>query len=176
MTYRPRFQTQRVASDPYGRFNCAAYAMAMLVDYTTLGGTVITGAALRALTDEPKPTPGSPGLTVPQVLAAARLLRVQVASNPAGTANALVANLGWGRCFVVPGIYSHVPDSLSGDPSYDKGHAVLAVELVPGRANVVIGDPLKSGWVEWPIALLLRYWRAYGSIYAFSRPVHAAAA
>jgi hypothetical protein len=145
--------------------------MSMLVDYATLGGTVITGAELRALTDEAKPDPSSPGLTIPQVVAAARLLHVPIGSNPRGNTTALLENLRLGRAFVVPGLYARVPDNLSGQPTYDKQHAVLALELAVGRANVVVGDPLRATWTEWPISVLIAYWSGYGSIYAYSRDV-----
>lgn len=68
--YLPRFQPQLVASDPYGGVNCLAYAGAMAGDFDTCGAVHLTGEQVRQLTNEPRPDPKSPGLTLSQIDAA----------------------------------------------------------------------------------------------------------
>jgi hypothetical protein len=65
-----------VASDPYGKFNCTAYAAARAIDAATLGGLKIDGETIRALSNEPVPNPDSPGLNIAQVVAVSKKLRV----------------------------------------------------------------------------------------------------
>lgn len=75
--YQPRDTSQLNPNDPYGRYNCTAYSLARLIDYTTLGGMVgVTGSLIRALSDEPTPDPNSPGLNLRQCVMVAGRLRV----------------------------------------------------------------------------------------------------
>lgn len=69
MTYTPditRYQ-QLHNGDPYGGFNCTAWAGAILVDAHTQGATKTTGTAIRYHSNEVPPDPKSPGLNLPQV-------------------------------------------------------------------------------------------------------------
>lgn len=68
--YLPRFQKQLNAGDPYGGYNCTAYAAAMAGDFDTCGSVKLTGEQVRQLSDEPVPDPKSPGLNLRQVDAA----------------------------------------------------------------------------------------------------------
>jgi hypothetical protein len=66
--------------DRYGRYNCTAYSLARILNYVTLGAFSprITGALVRALSDEPTPDPASPGLNLPQMVTVAKRLRVEL--------------------------------------------------------------------------------------------------
>jgi len=69
LSYLPditRYQ-QLLQGDPYGAFNCTAYAAAWITDAHTAGKTLLTGREVRAHTNEPVPDPNSPGLNLPQV-------------------------------------------------------------------------------------------------------------
>ncbi len=68
--YLPRFQHQLRDDDPYGAYNCTAYAAAMAGDFDTCGSVVLTGERVRQLSDEPRPDPDSPGLNLRQIDAA----------------------------------------------------------------------------------------------------------
>lgn len=74
--YQPHDRSQLDPDDPFGSTNCTAYSFARQVDYATLGGVVISGALVRALSDEPKPDPASPGLNLNQIVAVANRLHV----------------------------------------------------------------------------------------------------
>lgn len=77
--YQPIDTTQLNAADKWGKYNCSAYSLARLLDYATLGGLVgVTGSLVRALSDEPTPKPDSPGLSIPQMVAVAHRLRVEL--------------------------------------------------------------------------------------------------
>lgn len=58
--------------EKYGGVNCTAVATARAIDWATQGKTQVTGAMVRAQTNEPIPDPASPGLNLVQVAAAAR--------------------------------------------------------------------------------------------------------
>jgi hypothetical protein len=75
--YQPHDRSQLNPNDPFGPTNCTAYSFARQVDYATLGGVVISGALVRALSDEPKPDPKSPGLNLTQIVAVAHRLHVE---------------------------------------------------------------------------------------------------
>jgi hypothetical protein len=71
-----RHMTQRVPSDPHWMYNCQAYCGAMLIHDATLGGVMVTGRIIRALSSEPKPDPNSPGLNLTQIIDVARSLYI----------------------------------------------------------------------------------------------------
>lgn len=66
--YRAPFEAQ--LGELYGGFNCTAVSAARAAAHATCGVKNVTGAQIRALSDEPVPDPGSPGLNLPQVDAA----------------------------------------------------------------------------------------------------------
>jgi hypothetical protein len=75
--YQPRDRSQLNPADKYGPVNCSAYGFARQVDYATLGGVLINGSLVRALSDEPIPDPDSPGLNLNQLLKVAAQLHVE---------------------------------------------------------------------------------------------------
>lgn len=76
--YQPHDTSQLNPNDRYGKYNCTSYSFARQMDYATLGGLVgVTGALVRALSDEPTPDPDSPGLNLDQMEAVAHRLRVE---------------------------------------------------------------------------------------------------
>lgn len=75
--YQPADRSQLNPNDPYGPTNCTSYSFARQVDYATLGGCIVSGALVRALSDEPKPDPKSPGLNLDQIVAVAHRLHVE---------------------------------------------------------------------------------------------------
>lgn len=82
--YQPLDRSQLNPNDPYGGVNCSAYSFARQVDYTTHGGVIVAGSLIRALSDEAKPNPTSPGLNLTQLVAVAHRLHVEF-ENRTGT-------------------------------------------------------------------------------------------
>jgi hypothetical protein len=132
-------QTQRVPADPNWRVNCTAYAASMCIDDFTHGAAHMTGARVRALSDEPVPDPHSPGLNIPQVCAVAHKVGVPLRDMSGrswadlrilviGARRALVdidyASLGAYRC----------------QANGDFGHAICIAWW--GRTTVAVSDPL----------------------------------
>ena len=72
--YRPKHQWQGDPSDSGGTgwVDCGPHALAMGLDAVTHSAVVPSGRMIRALTDEPVPQPGDPGVTHAQLLAAAK--------------------------------------------------------------------------------------------------------
>jgi hypothetical protein len=173
--YLPTFLTQKNNTDPYHTVNCCAYSFAMLTDANTYGGCRITGAQVRALTNEPKPDPDSPGLNISQVMAVSHKLHLTIGSNLHGTHEVLFNSLALGRQFIVPGVAAAIPLALrDGDPNFVKSHMIFVGHLVPGKSAVLVGNPLDLKFREWPIAVLFAYWDAYAKIvgnhpYAYSQ-------
>lgn len=145
--YIPRHQTQVNAADPNGRYNCTAYAAAMAIDAATLGGCVPSGANVRALSDEPVPSPQSPGLNVPQVCAVAARLHVTLTDRSGFGVQRLVEWVEAGHAAVVQVDRTTLGNYLC-SASIDVPHAVLVLDFSPGRSSLVF-DPLCTApkWV-----------------------------
>lgn len=76
--YQPRDTGQLNPNDKWGKYNCSTYSFARQVEYTTLGGIVgVSGALVRALSDEPTPDPDSPGINIHQLVTVAHRLRIE---------------------------------------------------------------------------------------------------
>lgn len=67
--YLPPFSAQNpaISGDPHGWVNCSAYSASMAAAYDSCGKVRITGAQIRAESDEAHPDPASPGLNLAQV-------------------------------------------------------------------------------------------------------------
>jgi hypothetical protein len=147
--YRAPHLRQLVSSDPYGKYNCTAYAAARAINAATLGGLVISGAKIRALSDEPIPSPSSPGLNIRQVCAVSRTLRVPLLDRTA-------AGEGWddvvgyldvtgpGRRVVAQVDYAHWPDPCQASTGFLHAVTLDAIRHRGGTAEVLASDPLCS--------------------------------
>jgi hypothetical protein len=147
-------QTQRVASDPHWSVNCTAYCGAMMITDATLGGTKITGRQVRAMSSEPKPDAGSPGLNLSQIHTVAAQLHVAFTDMSGHSWQEAVRAMDEGRRVQLAVDYK----SLGGyrcQAGGDFGHAVVMVKVsAASRANIVCSDPLCSAVKVYPSTVL----------------------
>jgi hypothetical protein len=139
-----RHMTQRVAADPHWRVNCTAYAAAMLINDTTLGGLFgVTGENVRRWSDEPIPDSGSPGLNIKQIVNVARdRFKVNIADRTGNDWNALMHELSRGRRILAQIEYRSLGDYRLGQPGGDFPHALTLV--LPTPNTIRLSDPLYS--------------------------------
>ena len=188
VTYRPRHQPQLNASDPYGGVNCSAYSAAIMVDRATIGGVRVTGKDIRAASNEPRPEPGSPGLNIEQVIAAAfRLTRVNFTPRR-GSWSVMLKHLGPSGV-LLPGDYDQIPPAFDCQPGFNDLHMVAINNENSGSVTAADGrvygpgecaltyDPLCPAFRWVPLAVLRKYAEKYarrvgytgGVIYATTR-------
>ena len=164
--YRPRHQKQINSYDPYGKYNCTAYAAAVAVDRHTVGGIIVTGEAIRGASSEPLPQPRSPGLNLAQATSAAfRLTRavLTVRRTSFDTMTVYLKNRG----VILQGDYDQMAQ-WSCQTSFTGNHAVYLNNLNTG--DVVIGDvtygpgkcaltydPLCASYKWEPLTVLRKY-------------------
>lgn len=140
MTAYHQHMTQRVPSDPHWKVNCTAYSAAMAITDATLGGLHITGQEVRALSDEPTPQAGSPGLNIPQIVAVSHHLRVEMSDQTGKDWATVMHFLGTGRRVVIQVDYASLGAARC-QANGDFGHAMCLVG--PGGPGHVFGsDPL----------------------------------
>jgi len=155
LRYIPAFQYQLLISDPQGGYSCTAYAMAMAVDKSTYGGSRVTGRQIRALST----APAYVGLTLPQAIAAASRLYVPVTDESgSGTWVDVLSALRHGRGVVLQGDYDQIPDSYSGQPSFDGNHALYIDYLHSSGSYLYVMDPLQRNGARWvPVAIMQKF-------------------
>jgi hypothetical protein len=155
-TYQPRFQRQLVISDPYGKFNCSAYSLAMEIDYATTGGLPISGKEIRALSSEPKPDPASPGLNIAQLVEVAKKLRVPIADQTGKPIETLVTYLKQHQACIVQGDSGVFVPKYQENP-FDGPHAVLITDIDQGADDLWVWNPLNSSPRLIPLAVVRAY-------------------
>lgn len=157
MTFRyPRLQLQ-LREPISGRFDCTAYAAAMLGDADSRGAHVFTGRQVRLATDEPRPDPASPGLNLRQTDEALyRLSHGAISVDTrwdepwSNVASALRAGK-WAELAIWREVL--VDHGLGGGNRFAKGHAVIA-GFDQDRVAFVLGDPLVDHWQDVAPAVL----------------------
>ena len=127
-TYTPRNQWQGTPTDADGWVSCAAYVGAVIVDAASLGGCVPTGHQVRALSNEPTPQPGDPGLNIAQVIAALARFGCKLEDRTGGTRVALWGDLAKGRYLSVSVWYPLLGPYRSQRPG-EFGHQVAIGRL-----------------------------------------------
>lgn len=160
ITYRAKHQTQRNFSDPYRMYNCAAYSMAMFIDRATLGGLMVNGETVRALTDEPRPDPSSPGLRLEQLDAVAARLRITLNVHKNTTFAQLRTWVKEGRGAILNGDRDQFGDLPCPD-NFRGLHSVFVHAIFPDGAWLV-SDPLCAKVARVPAAAVKAYAEKYG--------------
>lgn len=145
LIYRAPHLYQLVASDPYGPKNCTAYATARAINAATLGGLVVTGRQVRALSSEPVPDPASPGLNLAQAVAVSIKLRVPLVNRSGEGWDYVVSVLD----IVGPGrrVIAQIDHDAWQDKCQTSGHFLHALTLDAlrrrnGRMEILGSDPL----------------------------------
>ena len=145
MTVYHQHMTQRVPSDPYWRVNCTAYCAAMLINDATLGGLYrVTGANVRAYSNEPKPDPASPGLNISQIRnVAQRNFRVTLADRTGNGWSTLMTELHNNRRILLQLDYGSLQEQDKCQSGGNFDHAVVLVRDT-GLNTILVSDPLCS--------------------------------
>lgn len=155
VVYKPKHQRQIVSADKYGSVNCTAYSAAMAIDRATLGGVRVTGATVRAASNEPIPDPASPGLNLPQIVAVAFKWHVELVNRTGAPWSSLLAALREGRGLVLGGDYDQM-GTWSCQASFRGDHAIY-VNHISGDGDLYVMDPLCASAREVPPATIKAY-------------------
>lgn len=166
--YIPNFQTQRNPADPNRTANCVAYSAAMAFDGATLGGLRVSGMTVRALTSEPTPIPGSPGLNFEQIVEVCRKLYVPFVQGRATEGSRLVAMVRDGRYVMIAGYYSKLPAQFR-RISFSGKHVMIVAASSASGASVLLGDPLHDRWAWVPTSAVVAFWNSLGRGYLATR-------
>lgn len=153
VVYRPAHQRQLVSSDPYGKYNCSAYSAAMAFDRHTLGGLIVTGKDVRALSNEPTPDSSSPGLNLKQLVDVSRRLRVPLNYRVGKSWETFLADIR--ACGAVIQIDYDQMGEYSSQPGFTEGHAMY-VNNISGDGDLLVYDPLARGPREIPRDVIKR--------------------
>jgi len=162
---RPRFQSQdpKDSGDPLGWSSCTAYAMAMLIERSTLGAQHPSGRDVRKDTGDKVG-----GLTLPQVAGVARTeygcpVEVHTGSSAATPAYAL-AQLRAGRAFVLQGNAGALVSTPFRSTAGPVNHAVHVNETRADSACLVYDSAAngrRAGYDQgpswWPWDVVLRF-------------------
>lgn len=157
--YDPAHQYQLSPADPHGGVNCSAYTLAMAIDGTTIGALRVTGATVRALSNEPTPDPASPGLNIPQLVAVSKHLRVPINDNTGHSFAQALRNRAASRYILLQGDADQLPAALKCVP-FNGPHMIL---IEPGTENPALThNPLCHAGVRISVADLRDYAEKYG--------------
>jgi len=143
--YRAPHLYQLIASDPYGGKNCTAYALARAINAATLGGLIVSGRQVRALSSEPVPDPASPGLNLAQAVAVSIKLRVPVYNRTGEGWDYVVDVLdqvGPGRRVIAQVDYRAWQDRCQANPNILHALTLDALRRRNGRMEILGSDPL----------------------------------
>ena len=156
--YKPLHQAQLApGTGPTGKFDCTAYSAAMAIDRATLGGTLVTGRAVRLASNEPYPDPDSPGLNLQQIVQVAGRWHVDIYNRMRAPWSSVMSMLREGRGIILQGDYDQIPKEFSGQLSFKGDHAVY-VNHVSGDGDLYWMDPLrKAGPIEIPADIARKY-------------------
>lgn len=156
-----KHMTQKVTSDPNWAVNCTAYCAAMMLTDATLGGMKITGRIVRALSNEPRPDPKSPGLNLTQIIDVARTLYVPITNRTGEPWSAIEAALREGRRVMLGVEYDELgryQEQKAG--SFD--HAMLLIRASEAvKDHTRASDPLARESRAYPDEVLQRAARAF---------------
>ena len=158
-SFRPRFQTQRNASDPHGMVNCSAYSLAMGVEFATCGNLTITGRGVRELSNEPDPDPGSPGMNIKQLVAVAAKLRCPIVDQTGKKWTDVEGYVDAGMGVLVQGQY----DKLKPEDPFNGGHMILVTEQSSSNQSMLVWDPLEKAVKVYPTRTVQAYAEAFGT-------------
>lgn len=125
---------------------CTDTAFAMAIDGASEGAVMVTEAQVRALSNEAKPDPASPGLNLDQLVQVAKRLHVEFTNRSGDSWSTMLDELAQNARVVAQLWYP-----VLGGGSI--GHAVYVERVKDGKARIV--DPVK-GTYEWVDAGTLR--------------------
>lgn len=154
--YDPRHQTQLNPNDPHGGVNCSAYAAAMAWDGATHGGFLISGAQVRAASNEPNPDPQSPGLNILQLVTVGNKFHVALANKTHQSFQQAINDLSKRNEYIVlQGDADQLPNTTFLGP-----HAITLVAVV--STGIKSHNPLDKAARIYPLDVLRRYAEKFG--------------
>lgn len=148
-----RHMTQRVYSDPHWRVNCSAYCLAMCMTDASLGAIKITGRIVRAESNEPNPSPSSPGLNITQMVEVAKKYRVEFTDHQKQPWSVAMNALDEGRRVYMAIDYKEL-GSYRCQAGGDFGHAIVLVRPAEADGFIRASDPLCSESKRYPEAVI----------------------
>lgn len=153
--YLGPFRPQLVRTDPYGRFNCSAYCLALALVNVTAGGVDIDGETVRAESTEPRPDAASPGLNIAQLDKVAARYRIHYYDKTGESWSTLIA-YARRRDVNVQIAYRELGDWRA-QPGGDFGHmlSILGVHGSGSTMTLYTYDPLAKGY-RWIPATVIR--------------------
>lgn len=146
--YTPPHQSQVGVQDPHRAVNCAAYATAMFANRATLGGCRVTGQTVRALSNEPRPDPSSPGLNVDQCRDVLHHLGIAAAAVRGVSRVSVRDRLRQGRPVLIAIVYKFLPPDYRSSGTFLGPHMLYLNAISPGN-SIQVYDPLAkaSRWM-----------------------------
>ena len=183
---RPKLQSQFNPRDNTARYDCTAACGGMMADADSRGEHVFSHATVRAATNEPRPSPTSPGLTIHQVAdAVAKLthnevvLTVYAMGSPWAKVPEMLQEGAWALLATWRGVL--VDAGFGGSATFRGGHAVL-YGFDQDEMEFICGDPLVPRWQAIPPTVMQRACRQFllavgagvgtqGAYYGLSRDV-----
>ena len=149
--YAPKPIRQRLTFQGH-LIGCTDTSFAMGADAATLGGLIVSEAQVRALSDEARPDPASPGLNLAQLDRVAWRLHVDFFNRTNDTFPDLLEELD-ARAPVVAQLWY---PGIGGNPI---GHALYLRSRSGGRIKGV--DPVKGVYGTWPEAQVQQAMRTF---------------
>jgi hypothetical protein len=149
--YRAPHLRQMVSSDPYGKYNCTAYAAARAIRASTLGGMAVSGKLIRQMSSEPIPNRSSPGLNIRQVVDVSVKLRVPLYSRIGQGWDYVIDVLdtnGPGRRIVAQIDHDAWGEKCQAGSSFLHALTLDALRRKDGRMQILGSDPL-CGALQW---------------------------
>lgn len=173
-----KHMTQRVPSDPHWAVNCTAYCAAMMITDATLGGVTITGRIVRAESNEPNPSPSSPGLNITQIRNVAHKYRVEITDRQTQPWSEVMRALDQGRRVLLSIDYGEMGQYRC-QVGGDFGHAIVLTRPAEDDGFIRASDPLCKQSKRYPQAVLREAARKFardtgvdvGLRWAMTRPV-----
>ena len=162
--YRPKHERQIKPSDRYGRYNCGAVATAIAIDRATLGGVMVNGEDVRALTTEPVPDPASPGLNIPQLVEAAGDLHVVLTRVSGGTFTRLLDYLREGRGVSLSGEGAALGPNTC-QPDFVGAHQIFLNNLSTDGTSILVYNPLCPTYRWLAVTTVRKYAERFGALH-----------
>lgn len=184
---RPKLAQQFSPRDATSAYDCAATAGAIMGDADSRGKYVFNHAQVRAKTNEPRPKPGSPGLTIHQVADSLQrltngevVLDVYAIGSPWAAVPQALQQGKWAMLAIWRGVL--VDAGWGGSSPFRGGHGV-AYGYDQNSLDFILGDPLVPRWLHVPPSVVARACRQLlirigagatvdGAYYGFTRDVY----
>jgi hypothetical protein len=129
----------------------------MYADAISMGAVRITGKQVRAMSNEPTPSPSSPGLNIKQLMAVAKKLHIPLYDRTGLSFDSMIGLIGGGRRALAQVSYLELGQHRC--QSGDFGHMILLQAI--NHDEVLGNDPLCSAARWYPIPVVEKAMRKF---------------